>query len=343
MARQTTKNLQFTVDFTANMNKLTRQMETEVNNLKTVIGKNNPLNAWFDGVKGRSTDLRNAFSDMTATLTKPGLSRSQFLKGLEAAQEAIRNINASLARSHEYLSRSFTSKSNQDNINELKALESQYKKLVKAKEKYDNSRTTLKDKKAQYKKKLGMTAGEISRNAAMAQGIQSKGGKDLSKAELNFLEKYKKLIPDIIAANEDLVASQAAVNKIFKDLKMPDVTGSGDLSAKIIGTRAAIKDKQDATITPEQMAEVTKALGGVENKAKDVKQANREMGEAGEKSSAQIVQAALEEEKALNSVKSKTSWGLNNGEGMSADLWRHPPASIPAVLPSNRGTRYRTR
>ena len=303
MARQSTKNLQFTVDFTANMSKLTKQMETEVNNLRTVVGKNNPLNAWFDGVKGRSSDLRNAFSDMTATLTKPGLSRSQFLKGLESAQEAIRSINASLARSHEYLNRSFTSKSNQDNLTELKALEGQYKKLVKAKEKYDTNKTALKDKKAQYKKKLGMTAGEISKNAAMAQGIQAKGGKDLTKAEANFLEKYKKLIPDIIAANEDLIASQAAVNKVFKDLKMADVTNSGELNAKIIGTKAAIKDKQDNTITPEQMELVTKALGGVENKAKDVKQANKEMGDAGEKSSGKIVQAALEEEKALNSVK----------------------------------------
>ena len=131
MARQTTKNLQFTVDFTANMSKLTKQMETEVNNLKTVVGKNNPLNAWFEGVKGRSSDLRNAFSDMTTALTKPGLSRSQFLKGLESAQEVIRSINASLARSREYLNRSFASKGNQDNLAELKSLESQYKKLVK--------------------------------------------------------------------------------------------------------------------------------------------------------------------------------------------------------------------
>lgn len=304
MARQARQNLQFTVDFTANMGKLTKALDSEVNNLRSVVGKNNPLNAWFDGVKGRSTDLRNAFSDMTTMLTKPGLSRSQFLKSLESAQETIKNINASLARSHEYLSRSFNSKGNQDNLAELKSLESQYKKLTKAKDKYEDASGSLKDKKAQYKKKLGMTAGEISKNAVMAKGIQAKGGKKLTKAEANFLEKYKKLIPEIIAANDDLVASQEAVNKVFKDLKMPDVGNSGELNAKLVGTRAAIKDKQDVTITPEQMAEVTKALGGVETAAKRVKQANKEMGEAGEKSSDQIVRAALEEEKALNSVKS---------------------------------------
>lgn len=304
MARQTKQNLQFTVDFTANVGKLTKALDSEVNNLRNVIGKNNPLNAWFDGVKGRSSDLRNAFSDMTATLTKPGLSRSQFLKSLGAAQETIKNINASLARSHEYLSRSFNSKGNQDNLAELKALESQYKKLTKAKDKYEDASGSLRDKKAKYKKSLGMTAGEISKNAATAQSIKDKGGKNLTKAETNFLEKYKKLIPQIIAANEDLIASQEAVNKVFKDLKMKDVGNSGELNAKLIGTRAAMKDKQDVTITPEQMAEVTKALGGVEDAAKRVKQANKEMGEAGEKSSNQIVQAALEEEKALNSVKS---------------------------------------
>ena len=304
MARQMDKKLQFTVDFTANMGKLTKEMENEVNTLRNVVGKNNPLNAWFEGVKGRSSELRNAFSEMNATLTKPGLSRSQFLKSLQAAQETIKNINASLARSHEYLSRSFTSKGNQDNIAALTALEKQYNKLTKAKDKYEEASGSLKSKKAKYKKSLGMTAGEISNKAAMAEGIQAKNGKNLTKAETNFLEKYKKMIPEIIEANKDLVDIQEAVNKIFKDLGMQDVTNSGELNAKIIGTKVAIKDKQDVTITPEQMAEVTKALGGVEGAAKRVKQANQEMGEAGEKSSGQIVQAALEEEKALNSVKS---------------------------------------
>lgn len=159
MARQTDRKLQFTVDFTANMGKLTKEMESEVNNLKSMIGKNNPLNAWFEGVKGRSSELRNAFSDMNTMLTKPGLSRSQFLKSLQAAQETIKNINASLARSHEYLNRSFTSKGNQDNIVALKALESQYKKLNKAKEQYEDKSGSLKDKKSKYKKSLGMTAG----------------------------------------------------------------------------------------------------------------------------------------------------------------------------------------
>ena len=304
MARQTSKNLQFTVDFTANMGKLTKQLDSEINSLRSTVGKNNPLNAWFDGVRGRSTELREAFSDMTQSLTKPGLNRSQFLKSLSAAQEAIRNINASLARSHEYLNRSFNSKGNQDNLAELKDLEAQYKKLTKAKEKYDTAGGSLKDKKAKYKKSLGMTAGEISKNAAMAEGIQAKGGKNLSKAELNFLEKYKSLIPKIIEANKDLVESQAEVNKIFKNLGMQDVENSGDLSAKIIATRGALKEKQENTITPEKLAEVTKALEPIEKATKEIKNANKELGPAAEKSSAQVVQAALDEEKAINSVKS---------------------------------------
>ena len=304
MARQTSKNLQFTVDFTANMGKLTKQLDSEINSLKSTVGKNNPLNAWFDGVKGRSTELREAFSDMAQSLTKPGLNRSQFLKTLSAAQEAIRNINASLARSHDYLNRSFNSKGNQDNLAELKGLETQYKKLIKAKEKYDTAGGALKDRKAKYKKSLGMTAGEISKNAAMAEGIQAKGGKNLSKAEFNFLEKYKSLIPKIIEANKDLVASQAEVNKIFKNLGMQDVENSGDLNAKIIATRGAIKENQENTITPEKLAEVAKALEPVEKVSKAVKDANNELGPAAEKSSAQVVQAALDEEKAINSVKS---------------------------------------
>ena len=32
----------------------------------------------------------------------------------------------------------------------------------------------------------------------------------------------------------------------------------------------------------------------------------------------------------------KTSWGLNNGVGISADLWRHPPIPTQATLPTNR-------
>ena len=37
MARQTDRKLQFTVDFTANMGKLTKEMESEVNNLKSIL------------------------------------------------------------------------------------------------------------------------------------------------------------------------------------------------------------------------------------------------------------------------------------------------------------------
>ena len=42
-------------------------------------------------------------------------------------------------------------------------------------------------------------------------------------------------------------------------------------------------------------------------------------------------------------ILAKAHWGLNHDAGMSADLWRHPPAPIQAKAPTNRGTRYRTR
>ena len=47
--------------------------------------------------------------------------------------------------------------------------------------------------------------------------------------------------------------------------------------------------------------------------------------------------------KIFAAIFAKAYWGLNHGVGTSADLWRHPPAPIPATLLSNRGTRYRTR
>ena len=42
-------------------------------------------------------------------------------------------------------------------------------------------------------------------------------------------------------------------------------------------------------------------------------------------------------------IFTKAYWGLNHDAGISADLWRHPPAPIQAKAPTNRGTRYRTR
>ena len=42
-------------------------------------------------------------------------------------------------------------------------------------------------------------------------------------------------------------------------------------------------------------------------------------------------------------ILAKAHWGLNHDAGISADLWRHPPAPIQAKAPTNRGTRYRTR
>ena len=305
MGRQkSNQTLQFTIDFTANVGKLTKQLDAEVNNLKTVVGKNNPLNAWFDGVKGRSADLRNAFSDMTQSLTKPGLSRTQFLKNLSNAQEIIRSINANLARSQEYLNRSFNSKGNQANLTKLQQLEKQYEKLLAAKTAYESASGTLKSKKAGYKQSLGMTPAEISKKATMAEGINQKKGKNLTRKELNFLSEYKDMIPQIIEANKDLVASQEAVNKVFEKLGMSDVVDSGDLTNKIASTKTDIKGQQDVTITPDQYAEVSEALKTIEKGSNDVRDANKQMGEAAEKSSAQAVQAMLDEEQAINSVKS---------------------------------------
>ena len=305
MGRQkSNQTLQFTIDFTANVGKLTKQLDAEVSNLKTVVGKNNPLNAWFDGVKGRSADLRNAFSDMTQSLTKPGLSRTQFLKNLSNAQEIIRSINTNLARSQEYLNRSFNSKGNQANLTKLQQLEKQYEKLLAAKTAYESASGTLKSKKAGYKQSLGMTPAEIGKKATMAEGINQKKGKNLTRKELNFLSEYKDMIPQIIDANKDLIASQEAVNKVFEKLGMSDVVDSGDLTNKIASTKTDIKGQQDITITPDQYAEVSEALKIIEKGSNDVRDANKEMGEAAEKSSAQAVQAMLDEEQAINSVKS---------------------------------------
>ena len=305
MGRQkSNQTLQFTIDFTANVGKLTKQLDAEVNNLKTVVGKNNPLNAWFDGVKGRSADLRNAFSDMTQSLTKPGLNRTQFLKSLSNAQEIIRSINANLARSQEYLNRSFNSKGNQANLTKLQQLEKQYEKLLAAKTAYESASGTLKSKKASYKQSLGMTPAEISKKAATAEGINQKKGKNLTRKELNFLSEYKDMIPQIIEANKDLVASQEAVNKVFEKLGMSDVIDSGDLTNKIASTKTDIKEQQNITITPEQYRQVSEELKVIEKSSNDVRDANKAMGSAAEESSAKVVQFALEEEQALNSVKS---------------------------------------
>ena len=304
MARTGNKRLQFSVDFTANISKLTKQLDSELNSIKNVVGKNDIMAPWFEGVKSRSAELKTVIHDMTTSLTKPGLTRTQFLKGLNEAQEVIKNINASLARSYDYLNRSFNSKGNQDNLVELKALEKQYNKLQKAKASYEESNSELKDKRSKYKQSLGMTQGEISKNAKIASRIQKKNPKDYSKAELNFLEKYKDLIPEIIAANEDLVASQEKVDKVFKKLGFKDVENSGELNAKIVETRGALKSKSETTITPEQMEKVAKSLEPVERLTTKIREENKAMGPAAEKSSGQIVEAAAQEEQALNSVKS---------------------------------------
>ncbi len=304
MSRSGNKRLQFSVDFTANVSKLTKQLDSELNSIKNIVGKHDIMAPWFEGVKSRSAELKNVIHDMTTSLTKPGLTRTQFLKGLSEAQEVIKNINASLARSYDYLNRSFNSKGNQDSLAELKALEKQYNKLQKAKVSYEESSSELKDKRSKYKQSLGMTQGEIGKNAKTAARIQKKNPKDYSKAELNFLEKYKDLIPEIIAANEDLVASQEKVDKVFKKLGLKDVENSGELNAKIVETKGALKNKAETTITPEQMEKVAKSLEPVERLTTKIREENKAMGPAAEKSSGQIVEAAAQEEQALNSVKS---------------------------------------